>query len=106
MDQGERSLKPADMERAITARLPASVMAIADRLGYELYAVGGCVRNLLLRLPPGDLDLAVVGDAGRLAREVSLQLGGGKVAIYARFGTALVRTAEGNLEFATARSES
>lgn len=79
---------------------------IARELGYEVYAVGGCVRDVLLGRPLGDLDLAVVGDAGKLAKLVAKKINAGKVAHYARYGTALISTDEGAIELATARQES
>jgi putative nucleotidyltransferase with HDIG domain len=72
----------------------------------ELYAVGGCVRDLLLGRKVGDVDLAVVGDAGKLARIAADRLNAQPPAIYARFGTALLITGTKKIEFATARTES
>lgn len=94
------------VDAALKARVPSAAIELADRLGYELYAVGGCVRDPLLRGDVTDIDLAVVGDASRLARLVARRIGAGRVAVYARFGTALLKTVSGNIEFATARRES
>ncbi len=95
-----------EIKTAIIASLPVELIEAARELEYELYAVGGCVRDPLVDREVGDIDLAVVGDAPTLANDVATRLKAGKVAIYARFGTALVTTEERSLEFATARSES
>lgn len=64
------------------------------------------MRDPLLDRSVGDIDLAVVGDAPLLARDIARSLKAGKVAIYSRFGTALVTTDNRSFEFATARAES
>ncbi len=81
-------------------------MDTAGEEGYELYAVGGCIRNLLLGREIGDIDLSVVGDAVQLARRITERLASGRVTVYSRFGTALVRHNDRDYEFATARAES
>ncbi len=90
----------------IFSHIPSELVEIAVEGGYELYAVGGCIRNLLLGRNVGDVDISVVGDAVKLARKISDLLKTGKVAVYSRFGTALVRYKDRNFEFATARAES
>ncbi len=82
------------------------VLEEAKQRGCEVYAVGGSVRDLLLGRKLGDIDLAVVGDAVRLAKEIAARIDGGRVSFYRRFGTALIKTPQVNLEFATARRES
>src|SRR3989304_5597283 len=58
----------------LTAVLPAAAREALDVLilaagtrSLALYAVGGCVRDLLLERPPLDLDLTLEGDAPALA---------------------------------------
>lgn len=66
------------------------VRSIADRafaLGYSSYLAGGFVRDLLLELPHGDIDIVVEGDAIRLAKAMAKEQGD-KVTAHAAFGTA------------------
>ena len=94
------------IKAGIRRLIPEVVLRSAETLGYELYAVGGCVRDPLLGRSITDVDLAVVGDAPRLAQETAKAFGSGQVAIYARFGTAMLMIEERKIEFATARRES
>jgi tRNA nucleotidyltransferase (CCA-adding enzyme) len=66
-----------------------------------VYLVGGAVRDLLLGRTRADLDFAVEGDAAALGRRL-----GGDVRAHDRFATATVEADGGQLDFATARSES
>src|SRR3954451_3288583 len=68
------------------------------------WLVGGAVRDLLLGAPSGDLDVAIEGDALRVARELAARLGG-EVKEHERFGTATVRAHELTVDLATARRE-
>ena len=86
--------------------IPPTLIEVADSLGIELYAVGGSVRDPLLGRKVGDIDLAVVGDAQLLAETFARRIDAGQVIVYARFGTALVKTDYRSFEFATARKES
>jgi len=93
------------------------VGAVADRLGLEVYAVGGAVRDALLRRPTTDLDFVTVGPGTGivLAKALAKELGGHTAHVYENFGTAAVRlppaSVEGQteplvLEFVAARKES
>jgi len=79
-------------------------VALAGGLSVQLYAVGGAVRDLLLRAPLTDLDLVVEGDATVLARRLGRELGA-RVVGHARFGTATVQTDGVHLDFVSARAE-
>ena len=76
----------------------------ADDPAEPVYVVGGAVRDVLLGHPSFDLDLVVEGDvaafAGRLA-----ELLGGTVQTHAAFGTAEVLYDGGEIDVATARTE-
>jgi tRNA nucleotidyltransferase (CCA-adding enzyme) len=94
------------------AELPARLRALPgmDRLLPALgglgpcFLVGGAVRDLLLGAESLDLDVAVEGDAERVARQLADRLGG-RVRAHDRFGTATV-TADGlQLDLATTRRE-
>jgi tRNA nucleotidyltransferase (CCA-adding enzyme) len=88
-------------------RLPERLDALAgiDRVrraarGLRAYLVGGAVRDLLLGRPRADIDVAVEGELGELARRL-----GGEVRGYSRFATATVRVDGLEVDLATARSE-
>lgn len=73
--------------------------------GWNLYLVGGAVRDLFLARPNLDLDLVLEGDAIALARKLA-EIGSGEVVAHPRFGTAKFRQQRISLDLATARSES
>lgn len=94
------------VKKAVEAALPPVIQEVGEKFNCELYAVGGCVRDSLLGNGVNDIDIAVVGDAAQVATEVAKRMNTGKVAVYARFGTALVKKSGRSYEFATARRES
>lgn len=80
---------------------------IADRMGREVYVVGGFVRDLMLGRPCDDLDFVTVGSGIELAEEVARSLGMRKrLTVYANYGTAQICTHGLELEFVGARRES
>ncbi|MDD3313657.1 MAG: polya polymerase, partial [Pseudodesulfovibrio sp.] len=79
--------------------------ALGDDLGWEVYAVGGFVRDILLSRPNHDLDIVVEGDGIRFARQLALRLGG-RVKSHLKFKTAVVIMDSGQrVDVATARLE-
>lgn len=79
----------------------------ADDLGFPVYAVGGYVRDRLLGRPSKDIDVVCVGDGIALARKVASMLTPVPfVAVYSRFGTAMIRHNDLEIEFVGARKES
>lgn len=83
-----------------------AVAAVASSLGLETYAVGGYVRDLLLKRPCKDIDFVCIGSGIELAEAVAKELGGMPVATFKNFGTAMVKYHEYDLEFVGARKES
>jgi poly(A) polymerase len=84
----------------------------ADRLGIDVCAVGGFVRDIVLGRATPDVDFVTLG-AGtgiRLAEAVAGATGGASLHVYENFGTAAIRIPwEGGtvvLEFVAARRES
>ncbi len=69
--------------------------------GIPVYLVGGAVRDLLRGHPRTDIDVAVVGDPGRLAHD----LGADTIASHDRFGTAKARLDGHEVDIARARAE-
>lgn len=83
-----------------------SIGRIADQANEEVYAVGGFVRDKLLGKSVKDIDFVVVGDGPAFAKKVAKELRARKMAIYEKFGTALVEIEDYKLEFVGARQES
>lgn len=78
---------------------------VAEKNGYTAYAVGGFVRDLLLRIKNFDLDIVVEGDGIKFAKELAVHFGG-TVRTHEKFSTALVIMPDGfNIDVATARLE-
>ncbi len=78
----------------------------AEAMGVRAYVIGGYVRDRILGRPSKDIDVVVEGDGPELARRVGRRVGS-KPAIFARFGTAMIHSKEGEeIEFVGARKES
>jgi tRNA nucleotidyltransferase (CCA-adding enzyme) len=83
----------------------APARALARREKARLYLAGGAVRDLLLGRPVRDVDLVIVGDLPRFARELSRALGV-HARLHERFGTATIPLSEGrSIDVARARTE-
>ncbi len=78
---------------------------IADESAMETYVVGGYVRDRLLGLDVTDMDIVVVGDGVEFARKVGSRLGIETLVVHERFGTAMLPTRAGKIEFVAARTE-
>jgi tRNA nucleotidyltransferase (CCA-adding enzyme) len=78
---------------------------VAEDVGCTAYAVGGFVRDLLLRKKNYDLDVVVEGNGIEFAILLAGKLDG-KVNTHEKFGTAVVKLANGlTIDVATARLE-
>ena len=95
---------PAVLELIGSQPMVAAARPLVADSDDAVYLVGGSVRDLLLGRSPLEVDLAVEGDALALAREVANACGG-ELIEHERFGTAIVRTEELQLDFASTRSE-
>ncbi len=79
---------------------------IADELGYNVYAVGGFIRDLLLRRPNTDIDIVVEGEGILFARRFAAKQTGVRIRTHEKFGTAVVIFPDGfKVDVATARRE-
>jgi tRNA nucleotidyltransferase/poly(A) polymerase len=73
----------------------------------DTYVIGGFVRDKILHRPCQDIDIVTVGDGIILAQAVALEFGIKKdVNIFQRFGTAMIKYEEFEIEFVGARKES
>ncbi len=95
------------LEEKLTNPIFRTIGETADRLGLEVYVVGGFVRDIFLKRHSADLDFVTVGSGISLARAVAERLGKkGKLTVYANYGTAQIRHKDLELEFVGARRES
>ncbi|MCH8011405.1 MAG: HD domain-containing protein [Candidatus Marinimicrobia bacterium] len=84
---------------------------LGDKLGIEVYVVGGYVRDLIIGRKLHDLDIMVVGDGIEFARQLAKVLSAGSfgriknVIPFERFGTAAIPYQDGQIEVASARKE-
>jgi poly(A) polymerase len=77
------------------------------KLGYPVYLVGGYVRDRLLGRPSKDIDVVCLGDGIKLASELaSVVSPQPKVSIFSRFGTAMIKIKDIEVEIVGARKES
>jgi tRNA nucleotidyltransferase (CCA-adding enzyme) len=78
---------------------------VGDALGYAVYAVGGFVRDLLLRVENFDVDIVVEGDGIRFAEEFEKKFPC-RIRTHRKFGTAIILFPDGlKVDVATARWE-
>jgi putative nucleotidyltransferase with HDIG domain len=79
----------------------------AKELDFPVYVVGGYVRDRLLARESNDLDVVCVGDGIALAEKLATKLiPTPYIAVYRRFGTAMIRHKDIEIEFVGARKES
>ena len=79
----------------------------AKELDYPVYVVGGYVRDRLLARPSKDIDIVCVGNGIRLAENLAAKLRPiPRVTVYRRFGTAMIKHKDLEIEFVGARKES
>ncbi|MDM1297962.1 HD domain-containing protein [Empedobacter falsenii] len=85
-----------------------NVAEVADEINQETYVVGGFVRDYLLnRGQKKDIDFVTVGNGILLAKELANKLGNtSQVSVFKRFGTAMFKYKDTDLEFVGARKES
>ena len=83
------------------------ISSVAQELGSPAYVVGGYVRDRLLGRPSKDMDIVCVGSGIQLALAIAKKLKPRpKVTVYKRFGTAMLRHGDMEVEFVGARRES
>ncbi|MBF0557226.1 MAG: CBS domain-containing protein [Nitrospirae bacterium] len=75
-----------------------------DELGFGVYLVGGCVRDLLRGMENLDIDIVIEGDGISFARTLAKKTGS-KVTVHQKFGTAQVIRETFRIDVATARTE-
>ena len=93
-------LSPAEV------RLFEAVTLVSERLGREVFLVGGYVRDLLLGRANSDIDFVTIGAGIEFAKAVAACLHLDKVVVFKNFGTAQFRYEGIEVEFVGARRES
>ncbi len=88
----------------ITEPIVKQIGQLADKLGVEVYIVGGYVRDFFLKRERIDFDFTVAGDSIAFANAVARKFNS-KAVIYQKFRTALVPIGEHKIEFVGTRTE-
>ncbi|MFT5337136.1 MAG: poly(A) polymerase [Luteibaculaceae bacterium] len=94
------------LQAAVNKEPFLSISKVADKMGLPCFTIGGFVRDLLLNRPSKDIDIVVVGSGIDFAQACAEELKVKKVNYFKRFGTAMFRYRDLELEFVGARKES
>ncbi len=85
----------------------AQLASLAASLQIPAFVVGGYVRDLFLNRVSKDVDIVVVGDGIEFAKAFAeLMIEKTDFVVFKTFGTAMVKTADWDIEFVGARKES
>ena len=111
-ERSERLVKNRNLKNVMRERLPEEIFylleeagRVASSLGFKIYAVGGFVRDLVMRRENLDIDIVVEGNGIEFARKFAKKMGA-RVRSYSRFKTAAVVLPDGiHVDIATARLE-
>lgn len=93
-----------DIKIEIQDKTILKIKELANKNNFEIYLVGGYVRDLLLNRPTKDADFTVVGDSIEFAKIVADHFHS-KVVAYPRFFTAMVPVKGSEFEFVGTRKE-
>lgn len=110
--QGGKGGKQQQIERLLNDLLPLEIRSLLEKigqlaadLGVEAYAVGGFVRDLLLRTSNFDIDIVVEGDGIAFAEEFARRHGG-RARAHEKFSTAVLILPDGfKIDVASTRME-
>ncbi|MDR3133377.1 MAG: CCA tRNA nucleotidyltransferase [Prevotellaceae bacterium] len=91
--------------RFLQRKIFTVVSETAERLGVQVYVIGGYVRDYFLQRPSKDIDIVVQGSGIALAEEVGKQLQA-SVVVFKNFGTAMLHYDNMDIEFVGTRKES
>lgn len=94
------------MQQHITHPIFKLISEAAKELDVEAYVIGGYVRDCILGRDTKDIDVVSTGKGIELAQAVAARLGGSKISVFKRFGTAMINHKDLEVEFVGARKES
>jgi putative nucleotidyltransferase with HDIG domain len=94
------------MKLEITNPFLKKIGVVADERSIHAYVVGGYVRDKLLGKEVSDIDIVVVGNGIEFAEAAAVAMKKRKIVTYEKFGTAMMPTEGGKIEFVGARKES
>ncbi len=83
-----------------------TISEVSSEEGVSIFAIGGFVRDLILKRESKDIDFVVLGSGIDIAEKVASKLDVKKVAFYKNFGTAAFVYDDLEIEFVGARKES
>lgn len=83
-----------------------AVSEAADEMQVQAFVIGGWVRDILLGKDCKDIDFVFVGNGVEAAERIAEKLNASNVNIFKRYGTAMIRYEDLELEFVGARKES
>ncbi len=97
-----------NLSQAIQASIFKQISEVAENKKQQTFVIGGFVRDYLLkRLNPKDIDIVTEGNGIELATALAEEYNPKpKVTIFKRFGTAMIKVQDYELEFVGARRES
>ena len=97
-----------NLDQAVQAPIFKQISKVAKVKEQQAFVIGGFVRDFLLkRSDPKDIDIVTEGSGIELAEAVAKEYNPRpKVSVFKRFGTAMIRVGNYDLEFVGARKES
>ena len=78
---------------------------VAEKENVEIYLVGGFVRDLILERGSKDIDILVIGSGIDFANIIAEKING-RIHVFKKYGTAMLKTKDYEIEFVGARKES
>ncbi len=93
------------MKQHLQHPLFSVVSKTAGEQNVQAYAIGGFVRDILLKRASKDIDIVVIGNGIEFAENIAKKLKV-KLAVFKNFGTAMLRYKDVEVEFVGARKES
>lgn len=100
-----------NVSKVLKERLPSNLYEllliagdVADELGFGIYLVGGCVRDMLRGEENLDIDIVVEGDGVLFAKKLAEKINA-RLTTHERFATAVITKDDFKLDVATARTE-
>ena len=96
------------MKKHLSNPVFSILSAVADKLGLQVFVIGGFVRDSLMgRTSKKDIDIVVLGSGIDFALKVAEEIGGKvPVKVFKNFGTAMLQYKGYDIEFVGARKES